>query len=131
MIKINNDIYNRILFADFKYFNPYEFKCNCGKCKNNAYPAHVNAKLLTYLEQMRIHFGKPIIITSGLRCSKYNRSLPGYSKSSCHLTGMAADVYIKGVDPSVIVRYWKSLNIGYSYCGTPTMGECAHVQIGW
>lgn len=131
MLKIDNEIYNRILFTDFNFFNAYEFRCNCGNCKSNAYPAHVHAKLVTYLEQMRHHFRKPIIVTSGLRCSKYNRSLPGHSKSSRHLIGMAADVYIRGVDPKDIVRYWQSLNVGYSYCCTPSMGECAHVQIGW
>ncbi len=131
MSVLNPYAYNLHLLSDFRYFTLSEFKCNCRKCKNNCNPTFINAKLLTYLEQMRLHFGKPVVVTSGLRCSKYNRSLKGSSKTSRHLTGMAADVYIEGVKPSEIVSYWKSLNIGYSYCGTSNMGNCAHVQIGW
>lgn len=123
--------YNKWLFQDFSYFTMTEFRCNCKKCANRANPHKVNAKLLTYLEQMRKHFGKPMIVTSGLRCKSYNSTLPGASKRSAHLRGMAADVYIKGVDPKVIRDYWKSLNVGYSYCGTANMGNACHVQIGW
>lgn len=131
MAVLNPYYYNRCLLLDFNYFTLAEFKCNCRKCRNNGNPTYLNAKLLTYLEQMRLHFGKPIIVTSGLRCRKYNNSLKGSSKNSRHLTGNAADVYIKDVEPAEIVSYWKSLNIGYSYCGTSNMGNCAHVQIGW
>lgn len=123
--------YNKILFKDFDYFTQSEFRCGCKKCKNYGNPTHVNAKLLTYLEQMRKFFGKPVIITSGLRCKSYNASLPGSIKNSRHLSGMAADVVIQGVSPAEIVNYWKSLKIGYCYCGTKNMGNAAHVQIGW
>lgn len=123
--------YNKILLQDFTYFTMHEFRCNCRKCRNHAFPSKINAKLLTYLDQMRTHFGKPMIVTSGLRCKEYNKSLVGSSKNSRHLSGMAADVFIKDVDPKEIVSYWKSLDIGYTYCGTKNMGKSAHVQIGW
>ena len=42
-----------------------------------------------------------------------------------------SDIYIKGVDPKEIVRFWQSLNVGYTYSGTKNMGNAAHVQIGW
>lgn len=123
--------YNKILFTDFSHFTRNEFRCNCRKCANHAMPTHVNAKLLTYLEQMRQYFGKPVVITSGLRCKKYNASLKGSIKNSAHTKGKAADVYIKGVSPAEISKYWKSLEVGYTYYGTPNMGNACHVQIGW
>jgi uncharacterized protein YcbK (DUF882 family) len=131
MAVISTYHYNKWLVQDFSYFTLSEFRCNCRRCRNHALPSKLNAKLLTYLEQTRLHFGKPMIVTSGLRCKKYNASLKGSSKNSRHLTGMAADVYIHGVKPEAIRDYWKSLDIGYTYCGTPNMGNACHVQIGW
>jgi zinc D-Ala-D-Ala carboxypeptidase len=131
MATFNPYVYNKALLRDFSYFTMSEFRCGCRRCRNHAFPTHINAKLLTYLEQLRLHFGKPVIITSGLRCSKYNKSLPGSSKNSRHISGMAADIFIKDVSPSDICKYWKSLNVGYCYYGTPNMGNAAHVQIGW
>lgn len=123
--------FNKQMLKDFSYFTVSEFKCNCRKCRNNANPTYLNAKLLTYLEQMRQHFGKPCVVTSGMRCNKYNRSLRGSAKNSRHLTGNAADVYIRGVSPAEICDYWKKLKVGYCYYGTKNMGNAAHVQIGW
>ncbi len=124
-------LYNKILFGDIDFFTMSEFRCGCKKCLNKGFPAHVNPKLVVYLDQLRKHFGKPVFVTSGLRCKSYNSSLKGSSKNSAHLKGCAADIYISGTNPLEIVKYWKSLNIGYSYCGTPNMGNAAHVQIGW
>lgn len=43
------------------------------------------------LEPLRIHYGRPIIITSGFRCEKLNKAVGG-SKTSQHVLGMAADI---------------------------------------
>lgn len=123
--------FNKLLLTDFSYFTVSEFKCNCRKCSCKANPTYLNPKLITYLEQMRIHFGKPCIVTSGMRCKKYNNSLRGASRRSKHLSGDAADVYIRGVSPAEICDYWKKLKVGYCYYGTKNMGNAAHVQIGW
>ena len=131
MAIFNAYVYNKALLRDFSYFKVSEFRCGCRKCRNNGFPVRINAKLLAYLEELRISFGKPVIITSGLRCTKYNKSLPGSSKKSRHLSGKAADIYIEGVSPTDICRYWELLDVGYCYCGTPNMGNAAHVQIGW
>lgn len=131
MAAITPYTYNKWLFRDFNHFTMSEFRCNCRRCANHAFPHKVNAKLLTYLEEMRKYFGKPVVVTSGLRCKDYNSSLKAASKHSAHLSGMAADVWIKGVSPKDINDFWKILNIGYSYYGTPNMGDACHVQIGW
>lgn len=119
--------WNRKLCNFSSYFRFTEFKCKCGKCNSSAY---LDPRLLTYLDEMRIYFGKPVVITSGIRCKKYNNSLPGSSPISGHLRGKAADVYIKGVDPTVIRKWWISNVPGsYAYCGTKNMGNCCHVEV--
>lgn len=123
---VKHQDFNLILCADFPHFSAIEFKCPCG-C--NGYPAQLDAKLLYRLEMLRRHFGKPVHITSGLRCRTYNSTLVGSSKTSAHIVGRAVDVYISGVKPEQIVRYWKSRNFGYAYCGTANMGNAAHVQV--
>ncbi len=119
--------WNKKVCSFSSYFTYKEFKCKCGKCSS---PAYLDPKLITYLDEMRIYFRKPVVITSGIRCGRYNNSLVGSSKSSGHLKGKAADVYIKGVDPKVIRNWWFSnVPSGYSYCGTKNMGNCAHVEV--
>lgn len=109
------------------YFKASEFKCKCGKCNDTAY---LDPKLITYLDELRMAFCKPVVITSGIRCNKYNASLPGSSKTSGHLRGKAADVYIKGVDPEDIHLWWyKNVPCGYSYYGTRNMGSSVHVEV--
>lgn len=110
-----------------KYFSYPEFTCKCGKCDS---PAYLNPRLIIYLDLLRRHFKKPVVITSGIRCKKYNSSLVGSSPVSAHLRGSAADVYIRGVEPKDIDNWW-TLNVprGYSYYGTKNMGNCCHVEI--
>ena len=119
--------WNRKLCSYSKFFIDTEFRCKCGKCNS---PAYLNPKLITYLDVMRRYFKKPVVITSGIRCKKYNNSLPGSIKTSAHLKGNAVDVYIKGVDPKVIRDWWFSnVPSGYSYCGTSNMGNACHVEV--
>lgn len=126
-----NFSYNRDLVFYFPNFTASEFKCGCKGKHCKGFPSKLDFDLLFGLQKVRDHFGKPIIVTSGLRCKSYNASLAGSSKNSAHKSGQAADIYIKGVPPSHIVQYWQSLGLGYSYCGTSNMGNSAHVQIGW
>lgn len=121
--------YNTRLASDCVYFDVSEFRCPCGEC--DGYPAYLNSKLLVRLDDLRKNFGKPVIITSGLRCKKYNNSLAGSSSKSKHMTGKAVDIYIDGVHPSKIHKYWQKRGYGYSYYGTSNMGSACHIQKGW
>lgn len=124
---INKSDWNKKICSFTDYFNANEFKCKCGKCNTSAY---LNPKLVTFLDELRRHFRKPVVITSGIRCKDYNDSLPGSSKTSGHLKGSAADVYIKGVDPKDIDDWWtRNVSCGYSYYGTKNMGNACHVEI--
>ncbi len=119
--------WNKKVCSYARYFTSVEFACKCGKCNS---PAYLNPKLITYLDEMRKYFKKPVVITSGIRCKNYNNSLPGSSKSSGHLKGNAADVYIKGVEPIDIFDWWyDNVPNGYSYYGTINMGNACHVEV--
>jgi len=70
-----------------KYFKPIEFKCKCcGILK-------ISEELIIKLNKLREKIGKPLVINSGYRCLKYNKSISGSPKSQ-HLLGNAADVNI-------------------------------------
>lgn len=129
--KYVNFRYNQKLAFYFPNFTASEFKCNCkGKyCKG--FPAKLDFELLHCIQLVREHFDKPVIVTGGLRCTKYNSSLSNSSKNSAHKTGKAADIRIVGVHPREIHKLWTSFGVGYTYYGTPEMGDSCHVQIGW
>lgn len=72
------------------HFTPEEFRCKCGRPDCDALPA-VQKTLLDRLEVIRDEYGKPMIVTSGLRCAYWN-TLKGGKPNSSHLTGYAADI---------------------------------------
>ena len=92
-------------------FDRYEFECNC--CKLYIY----NQELLDVLEHLRTALGnRSISVLSGTRCSSHNSNVGGASKSQ-HLYGTAADIVVKGVDPTFVskllrVIYPNSYGIG-------------------
>ncbi|HDX6471612.1 TPA: DUF882 domain-containing protein, partial [Escherichia coli] len=83
-----------------KHFSRKEFKCKCGKCDYDT----IDAELLVILEDVREHFGKPVIINSGNRCPTHNKNVGG-AANSYHVRGRAADIVIKGVSPDIVHAY--------------------------
>ena len=79
-----------------KYFDRSEFACKCG-CGQNT----VDAQLLQILVDIREHFSRKMIITSGNRCPMHNRVIGG-APSSWHLIGRAADVQVEGITPWLV-----------------------------
>jgi len=73
-----------------EHFKSEEFWCKCNEpdCsgRHDPHPA-----LVLELEIMRSILGKPITITSGIRCPKQNALAGGVSDSE-HLTGEGADL---------------------------------------
>lgn len=70
-----------------KYFKEDEFFCHCGECDFLG----MDQNLLDKLNLARESSGVPFKITSGFRCSRFNKDIGG-KKNSAHLTGMAADI---------------------------------------
>lgn len=56
---------------------------------------NINLLVDNVLDPVRDKFCTPVIITSGYRCPQVNK-LVGGSKNSQHMSGCAADFYIKG-----------------------------------
>ncbi len=80
-------------------FSRWEFACKCG-CGFDT----VDYELLTLLQDFRRHFGRRIVIYSGVRCSSYN-ALVGGATDSQHLVGKAADFHIEGIIPEMVYNY--------------------------
>lgn len=73
-------------------FSEYEFECSCGcECGN------ISPRLVGKLQVAREALGKPMSITSGVRCADHNKKVGG-SKTSSHLAGnaTAADIAWSG-----------------------------------
>ena len=125
-------------------FEPQEFKCGCGGKYCTGYPTWMRSKELRHVQRRRDHYGKPMRITSALRCSKFNASLKGSSKTSRHMDGYAVDFVISGVTDTLAqristIRYIEKLPYhdysygnGYSSTGAhvdaPNMGNALHTQ---
>ena len=83
------------------YFKPSEFRCNCGHCCG--YPSYMKKVQIEHLVRIRKHYGKPMDVTSGLRCS-YENSRVGGVPNSGHTRGYATDFHISGVTDTVARR---------------------------
>ena len=106
-------------------FNSSEFDCHGSGCCSSTL---VDDKLVTYLQQIREHFGKPVNISSGYRCATHNKNVGG-ATGSYHAKGQAADIYITGVTPAEIAKYAESIGIlGIGLYETNSDGHFVHVD---
>ncbi|WP_417090238.1 D-Ala-D-Ala carboxypeptidase family metallohydrolase [Eubacterium maltosivorans] len=77
------------------HFALWEYVCDCaGYC--DGYPHSLEPELLEKVEALRTGLGRPVIITSGVRCEARNQEVGGVSWSF-HKRGAAADLYCPGV----------------------------------
>ena len=91
------------------HFMRDEFQCDCtGYC--NGFPVEMDATLLEKLEALRVALGRPVIITSGVRCEVRNAEVGGIANSR-HLSGQAADLYCPGVHYSEVADIARSLGM--------------------
>lgn len=88
-------------------FKVSEFACKGRGCCSTV---KIDKQLVIYVQKIRDHFGKPVTINSGYRCSKHNSAVGGTSGSK-HTKGMAADIVVDGVKPAEVAKYAESLGI--------------------
>lgn len=101
-------------WESIKYFDRKEFACPCGRC--NGYPAEPKEKLVRVAENVREHFGEPVIVSSGVRCREHNTELPGSVPNSRHMSGKAMDFCVSGFPASAVLPYVQSQpEIRYAY----------------
>lgn len=106
-------------------FKVSEFICKGDGCCSSV---RIDEKLVEYLQNIRDHFNKPVIINSGYRCKTHNKEVGGSSKSR-HMEGMAADIRIKNVAPAEIAKYAESIGIlGIGLYETAADGYFVHID---
>lgn len=99
-----------------KNFIAEEFACKDGSQVPAAYLPNVQ-KLADNLQVLRDHLGKPILINSGYRSAKYNKSVGGATASQ-HLTASAGDIRITGMTPKEVhTTILKLINEGKMHNG--------------
>lgn len=108
-----------------KNFQVCEFSCHGSGCCDTVL---VDDKLISYVQKIRDHFGKPVVINSGYRCATHNKAIGGVS-NSYHTKGMAADIAVEGVAPAEVAKYAESIGIlGVGLYETDADGHFVHVD---
>ena len=78
----------------------YEFACTDGSRW-----VFVSQTLVDFLENIRVHFGAAVTITSAYRTEAFNARTDGSSKKSKHCEGLAADIQVAGHTPKEVYDY--------------------------
>ena len=81
-------------------FNLSEFQCKCG-CEMPEFVKKNVKELAEDLQVIRDKVGVGFTPNSAYRCPKHNTTVGGV-KTSQHLKGKAADINIKGIEPSEV-----------------------------
>lgn len=106
-----------------KNFKVREFACNDGSDK-----VIIDDALVTMLQTIREHFGKPIGINSAYRTPSYNKKIGGSPKSQ-HMNGSAADIVVKGVKPDEVYNYCDKTFTKWG--GVGRYGTFVHIDCRW
>ena len=115
------------IWAESKYFVRAEFRCPCGRC--GGFPVEPSRSLVRVANQIREHFGRPMIPSSGVRCQAHNDELPGSVPNSRHVSGRALDFSIPGVSVSDVLAYTRQLQAAGTLHYTYEMVGTGHVHI--
>lgn len=78
------------------------------RCRDGTDAVLIDEELVVVLQCIREHFGRPVHITSGYRTVAHNAAVGG-SKSSQHLLGRAADLWVEGTTVEAVAAYAESL----------------------
>lgn len=106
---------NNAFWETIHHFTREEFRCHCAGKYCDGFPAQPDETLVQLLESIRVYFGKPVILSSGLRCKSHNAAVGGVSNSR-HLFGKAADFMVLGVSASeLMIRVQGDNRTRYAY----------------
>lgn len=95
-------LFNQSTHQISKHFKVKEFAQKDFRCDK----VIVDTELIDVLEDIRAHFNKPVIITSGYRTQEYNTKIGGV-KNSQHTKGTAADIKVSEIPASLVQKYLK------------------------
>lgn len=100
---------------EIKHFKKEEFKCHCGGKYCNGFQAEPQEKLIRAADKVREHFGAPMTVSSGVRCTRHNSAVGGVSDSR-HLKGKAMDFCVRGKTAKQVLAFVQTLpEIRYAY----------------
>ena len=85
-------------------------------CKDGTDPIFIDSELVSVLQKIRSHFGKPVTITSAYRTPHHNEK-EGGTLYSQHIYGKAADIKVSGVAPKKVAQYAETLLKNYGGIG--------------
>lgn len=111
-------------WAEIKHFKRADpgIRCPCHRC--GGFPVEPSERLMRVADEIREHFGKPMIPSSTVRCQAHNAELSGSSSTSRHMRGLAMDFAIQGVPVGQVLAYTQQLKsrgiIHYTYEMTGT-----------
>lgn len=98
-----------------KYFSIAETECHCGCGRND-----MNEQFLAKCDELRERFGKPLIATSGFRCSSYNQKVSTTGPHGPHTTGKAMDFAVSHEDAHKLLGI--AMAMGFSGIGVQQKG---------
>mgnify|MGYP003055208692 FL=1 len=85
------------------------FKVREFRCQDGSDPVFIDTELVDILEQIRVHFDKPVTITSAFRTASHNATVAKAAKYSQHLYGKAADIQVQGISVETVYAYAEKL----------------------
>ena len=97
-----------------KHFRAEEFACKC--CGGNS----IQPGLVYRLDELRMAYGKPILITSGYRCPEHNQRVSTTGATGPHTTGLAVDIGVSGREAVTVLRL--ALDLGFTGIGLQQKG---------
>lgn len=104
-------------------FRKDEFSCKCGCGTNEMQPA-----FMAKLQALRYAYGKPMVITSGYRCSAHpveaKKQVPG---TGTHSQGIASDIGVSGADAQALLRL--ALEAGFAGIGIQQKGHGRYIHL--
>lgn len=78
------------------------------RCRDGSDPVFVDSELVRVLQNIRDHFGEPVVITSAYRTAAHNKAVGGAAYSQ-HCYGRAADIRVAGVTVERLAAYAEKL----------------------
>ena len=102
-----------------RYWTREEFRCRCGEYHApycNGFPVEPDQTLVELADDVRAHFGRPGIRSSGIRCKQHNADQQNSAVNSRHLYGKALDFRIQGKTSGEVLAYIQTRSgVHYAY----------------
>jgi uncharacterized protein YcbK (DUF882 family) len=107
-----------------RYFKPAEFD---SKDSQGSGFSGMQIELVSLLDSLRVEWGGPLKVVSGLRTRAHNEAVGG-KPNSAHLRGLAADIATAGL-PAAIRLAITASRLGFPRIGVDLKGGFVHLDV--